>query len=228
MKTPFCSFWILSVLLLFGFSLALELAVRDFAPGLNEDDFLFALAASKPIADENGGTIQTAFSGAFPGLVGQGQAAVLATLNRCGLILPHTHPRATEIDFITQGNFLICFVDTKGKTFCQIVKQGDVFIIPESLLHFQLNIGDGVAQFVGGFNNENPGVEANNFIFAVDDALIAATLNVKEADVRRIRGYLPAAPALVQECLEPGGVQRILNRVFSAKPPSGPNYASYR
>ncbi|GAB2300296.1 hypothetical protein Dimus_034332 [Dionaea muscipula] len=82
-----------------------------------------------------------------------------------GLNPLHTHPRATEVLNVVQGTLYVGFVTSNlqngGNTFfSKVLNQGDVFVFPQGLIHFQLNIGKIPAIAIAALSSQNPGVIA--------------------------------------------------------------------
>ncbi|KAK9098969.1 hypothetical protein Syun_026014 [Stephania yunnanensis] len=77
-----------------------------------------------------------------------------------GLNPPHTHPRATEIIVVLEGSLYIGFVtsNTENHLITKVLIQGDVFVLPVGLIHFQLNVGNTSAVAFAGLSGQNPGV----------------------------------------------------------------------
>ncbi|XP_038877588.1 germin-like protein subfamily 1 member 17 [Benincasa hispida] len=72
---------------------------------------------------------------------------------------PHTHPRATEILVVVEGTLLVGFVTSNpNKLFTKVLKEGDVFVFPIGLIHFQFNVGHTPALAFAGLSSQNPGV----------------------------------------------------------------------
>ncbi|KAK9691768.1 hypothetical protein RND81_09G218400 [Saponaria officinalis] len=88
-----------------------------------------------------------------------------------GLISPHTHPRATEVFTVLDGTIYVGFVTSNqanggNKLFTKVLNKGDVFVFPQGLIHFQLNIGKTPAVAFSGLSSQNPGVvTVSNAVF---------------------------------------------------------------
>ncbi|KAK9691725.1 hypothetical protein RND81_09G214700 [Saponaria officinalis] len=88
-----------------------------------------------------------------------------------GLISPHTHPRATEVFTVLEGTIYVGFVTSNqasggNKLFTKVLNEGDVFVFPQGLIHFQLNIGKTAAIGFSGLSSQNPGViTVSNAVF---------------------------------------------------------------
>ncbi|XP_059313467.1 putative germin-like protein 2-1 [Lycium ferocissimum] len=92
-----------------------------------------------------------------------------------GVNPPHVHPRATEILVVIEGKLYVGFVlsnpgpNMKNKLFTKILHQGDVFVFPIGLIHFQFNVGKNKAVALAGLSSQNPGViTIANAVFGSD------------------------------------------------------------
>ncbi|XP_050376720.1 germin-like protein subfamily 3 member 4 [Argentina anserina] len=94
----------------------------------------------------------------FPGLNTLGLSIARTDLRVDGLVRLHSHPRASEMFFVSKGIVLAGFIDTLNQPFQTILKEGDVFVFPRGLLHFCLNAGYDIATGLSVFNSQNPGV----------------------------------------------------------------------
>lgn len=56
----------------------------------------------------------------FAAIVGHGVAMTVGFIGPCGINLPHTHPRATEINFIVSGQFMAGFFQENGVLPCTL------------------------------------------------------------------------------------------------------------
>ncbi|KAK0599199.1 hypothetical protein LWI29_003156 [Acer saccharum] len=123
------------------------------------DDFTFS-GLNTPSATNNllgaNATLLTADN--FPGLNTLGMAIARADFAPGGVIPPHIHPRGTELVLVQKGTFYVGFVDSNNTLFGKILYPGDVFVIPQGLNHFQVNIGKTDGVIFASFNSQNPGV----------------------------------------------------------------------
>ncbi|XP_059666631.1 putative germin-like protein 2-1 [Cornus florida] len=76
-----------------------------------------------------------------------------------GINPPHTHPRASEILTVLEGTLYVGFVTSnqENRLITRILREGDAFVFPEGLIHFQKNMGL-KAVAVAAFSSQNPGV----------------------------------------------------------------------
>ncbi|KAF5177177.1 Germin-like protein [Thalictrum thalictroides] len=77
-----------------------------------------------------------------------------------GLNPPHTHPRATEALVVLEGTLYVGFVTSnpENRLISKVLYEGDVFVFPQGLIHFQFNIGKTKAVAFAGLGSQNPGV----------------------------------------------------------------------
>ncbi|XP_044482150.1 germin-like protein subfamily 1 member 17 [Mangifera indica] len=96
----------------------------------------------------------------IPGLNTLGISAARLDFAPYGEVSPHTHPRATEILVVLEGTLLVGFItsDSNHTLFTKVLNQGDVFVFPIGLIHFQVNIGKTNALAFSSLNSQNPGV----------------------------------------------------------------------
>lgn len=69
----------------------------------------------------------------------------------------HTHPRGTELLYLIKGQLDVGLVDTSNKLYTQTLQEGDVFVFPKGLLHYQINLSPNVARAISAFSSSNPG-----------------------------------------------------------------------
>ncbi|KAI3814504.1 hypothetical protein L1987_14144 [Smallanthus sonchifolius] len=77
-----------------------------------------------------------------------------------GIIPPHTHPRATEILTVLEGQIQVGFVTSnpENRHFSKVLNKGDVFVFPVNLVHYQRNVGNTYAVAIVALSSQNPGV----------------------------------------------------------------------
>jgi quercetin dioxygenase-like cupin family protein len=94
----------------------------------------------------------------FPGLNTLGLLIARTDIDVDGLVTVHSHPRASEMLYVSNGVITAGFIDTRNKLFLKDLGEGDVFVFPRGLLHFCFNIGYELATVFSVFNSQNPGV----------------------------------------------------------------------
>ncbi|XP_016488027.1 germin-like protein 11-1 [Nicotiana tabacum] len=103
----------------------------------------------------------------FAGLNTLALSVARTDLDIDGVVMPHAHPRASEMMFVGKGVVIAGFIDTKSQVFQKTLKEGDVFIVPRGLLHYSLNSGFEFATVYSVLSSQNPGV------VSISDAMFA-------------------------------------------------------
>lgn len=129
---------------------------------VTSSDFKFSglAAPGNTSASRLGAAVTPAFAAQFPGLNTLGIAVARVDFAPGGLNPPHSHPRATELLFLVQGELDVGFVSSNGNAFFrQTIHAGDLFVFPRGLLHYQKNIGTTAAWAIAALNSQNPGAQ---------------------------------------------------------------------
>jgi Cupin len=161
-----------------------------------------------------GGSIVAATGGTFPALIGRQSAAALFTLNPCGLVIPHTHPRSNEFIIVTEGTVFTQFLTESGSILISnnlTLYSGTIF--PQGSIHLEFNPTCQKSVFTAGFNDNDPGTSAiaANFL-TFNQELIGAALGgdqvVSGQDLATIEAGIPPATVIaVADCLAACGLQ---------------------
>ncbi|KAK8952400.1 putative germin-like protein 2-1 [Platanthera zijinensis] len=125
------------------------------------NDFLFrGLNQPGNTANQLGSKVTPVFVQQLPGLNTLGVAAARIDFAAGGLNPPHTHPRATELLVVIKGTLYVGFVTSNpdNKLFTKVLYEGDAFVFPQGLIHFQFNIGKTYAVALVSFGSQNPGL----------------------------------------------------------------------
>lgn len=94
----------------------------------------------------------------FPGLNTLGLSIARTDIDVDGRVMAHSHPRASEMLYVSNGAVTVGFIDTRNKLFLKGLGEGDVFVFPRGLLHFCFNVGYELATVFSVLNSQNPGV----------------------------------------------------------------------
>ncbi|KAA8499922.1 Germin-like protein 1-2 [Porphyridium purpureum] len=114
--------------------------------------------------------------------------AIVNLLKPGSLNLAHTHPRASEIVYVTKGIVRLgisCPAEEYG--YPPFIKEFDIpqdgfGFVPQSCLHFEVNVGYGEAQFVAFFDHHDPGVVTfPQALWALDKYVDKALLKLEYA-----------------------------------------------
>ncbi|KAJ9551793.1 hypothetical protein OSB04_015838 [Centaurea solstitialis] len=125
------------------------------------EDFLFSGLQVPGNTDNAVGSNVTAVTVAqLPGLNTLGISLARIDFAPGGINPPHEHPRASEILTVIEGTLLVGFVTSnpENRLFTQELKEGDVFVFPQGLIHFQSNTGKCNALAIAALSSQNPGV----------------------------------------------------------------------
>ncbi|KAF5809929.1 hypothetical protein HanRHA438_Chr04g0173201 [Helianthus annuus] len=184
-----------------------DVCVADLASGvklngfecksnISADDFFFAGLAKPGLTNNTfGATVTPASVLQITGLNTLGVSMARIDYAPGGLNPPHTHPRATEIVFVLEGELDVGFITTENKLFSKTIKEGEIFTFPRGLIHFQINNGKVPAAVIAAFNSQLPGTQrVANAVFAssptVEDVVLTKTFQVGTKEVEKIKSRL--------------------------------------
>ncbi|KAJ7117674.1 RmlC-like cupin domain-containing protein [Mycena epipterygia] len=159
-----------------------------------------------------GGHTVTATSGTFAAVVDNGVAMTIGFLGPCAMNTPHTHPRATEINFSVNGTLRTGILTENGARFIvNELSPGMMTVFPQGAIHFEMNTGCKPAMFVAAFNNEDPGVlsVAQRF-FGLPPDIVQATLgDIGLLEFEELAAMIPDNVAVgTDACLKACGLTR--------------------
>ncbi|KAL6552312.1 hypothetical protein OROHE_007676 [Orobanche hederae] len=157
------------------------------------DDFFFN-GIAKPGATNNsmGSLVTGANVQKIPGLNTLGVSLARIDYAPDGLNPPHTHPRATEVVFVLEGELDVGFITTANVLFAKTIRKGDVFAFPKGLVHYQKNNGKSPAAVISAFDSQLPGTQSiAATLFAaspeVPDNVLTKALQVGNKEVQKIK-----------------------------------------
>ncbi|GLJ36190.1 hypothetical protein SUGI_0726300 [Cryptomeria japonica] len=168
--------------------------LTDFATGLKRFT-LRDLFTNGDVTVDSGGVRAATTVDRFPATKSQGLQYVRFKMVPCGVNLPHTHPRATEmLTLISGGPLQVGFVDTQGEAFIDILHPGDVTIFPRGTMHFELNVGFEEADYISALNSQNPGVMTSSMsIMKLPLRTVATAFNVTTKTVKKLDSMIYAS-----------------------------------
>ncbi|KAI0069312.1 RmlC-like cupin [Artomyces pyxidatus] len=180
---------------------------------LQDSDLLFNfLAPPSGVTTGSGGHTVAATSGNFPGVVGNGVSMTIGFLGPCGMNTPHTHPRATEINFSLNTTLRGGVLVENGARFIDVeIAPGSATVFPQGAIHFEMNPSCEPAMFVAGFNNEDPGVQqVGQRYFGLPPDIVGAALGgLGVTEILGLESKIPDNVAYgVDECLQRCGITR--------------------
>ncbi|KAI3417865.1 Germin-like protein [Psidium guajava] len=163
---------------------------------ITASDFAFeGLAKPGTINSSVGSLVTNANVEKIPGLNTLGISMARIDYAPGGLNPPHTHPRATEIVFVLEGKLDVGFITTGNKLTSKTIKQGEVFVFPRGLVHFQKNNGDKAAAVLSAFNSQLPGTQSIAITLftatpAVPDDVLTKAFQVGTKEINKIKTKL--------------------------------------
>ncbi|KAJ7235635.1 hypothetical protein B0H12DRAFT_1141390 [Mycena haematopus] len=159
-----------------------------------------------------GGKIVTANSATFPAVIGTRSAMAIGTLDPCSMNTPHTHPRATEMQFSVNGTIRTGMITENGGRFVMTsLPPGSMTIFPQGSIHFQVNDGCEPLLFASSFNSEDPGVlqVAQRFLGLPPDIVGATLGGLGVVEVAGLESQIPDNVAIATDsCLKRCGLTR--------------------
>ncbi|KAL6964550.1 hypothetical protein U1Q18_035601 [Sarracenia purpurea var. burkii] len=162
----------------------------------NASDFFFEGIANPGLTNNTlGATVTQSNVGQIPGLNTLGVSLARIDYAPGGLNPPHTHPRATEIVFVLYGELDVGFITTANVLVSKSIKQGEVFVFPKALVHFQKNNGKEPAAVIAAFNSQLAGTQAiAATLFTskppVPDNVLGIAFQISTEEVENIRSKL--------------------------------------
>ncbi|KAF7818044.1 rhicadhesin receptor-like [Senna tora] len=177
-----------------------EIKVNGFvckdASKVNASDF-FSDILAKPGATNNtfGSLVTGANVQKIPGLNTLGVSLSRIDYAPGGLNPPHTHPRATEMVFVLEGELDVGFITTSNQLISKHIMKGEIFVFPKGLVHFQKNNGEVVASVIAAFNSQLPGTQSiATTLFAatppVPDNVLTKAFQIGTKEVEKIKSRL--------------------------------------
>ncbi|XP_044429694.1 germin-like protein 5-1 [Triticum aestivum] len=155
------------------------------------EDFLFG-GLDKPGGKTSKRFGFTANQVQIPGLNTLGESHVRLDVVPGGVFPVHYHPRAAETALVLEGSVYFGFVSSypDNKLYAKVLRKGDVFAVPQGLVHFLYNNGSAPATLYASLSSQNPGlVLLGNLLFtgALPDDLVAKTLLTDAHTVQTIK-----------------------------------------
>ncbi|KAK3415930.1 nectarin-1 [Eucalyptus grandis] len=177
---------------------ASEVKVNGFAckATFNATDFSSEALAKPGLTNNSMGSLVTAANvQKIPGLNTLGVSLSRIDYAPDGLNPPHTHPRATEIVFVLEGELDVGFITTANVLVSKSIKKGEIFVFPRGLVHFQKNNGKVPAAVIAAFNSQLPGTQSiAATLFAatppVPDHVLTKAFQVGTKEVEKIKSRL--------------------------------------
>ncbi|KAK8706057.1 hypothetical protein V6N13_049635 [Hibiscus sabdariffa] len=177
--------------------------LSDFVvpPGMNLtllDGNFFTYTGMRPLFNSDpptNFTVTKASMAEFPALNGQSVSYAVLQYPAGSVNPPHTHPRATELLFLTYGVLEVGFVDTTNKLFTQSLQAGDMFVFPKGLVHYQFNSAkNDMAIAVSAFGSAAAGtvsVPSTVLGTGIDDVILAKSFKTDVDTIQKLKAGFP-------------------------------------
>jgi len=182
---------------------------------LNDSDFVFSFVDPPAGSGEStglGGRTVAASASNFPALIGNDMAATVGFLGPCAMNTPHTHPRATEFNFVTNGTLTGGLLSENGAKFIiNKIPAGSATIFPMGAIHFEFNNDCEPSTFAAFFNDVDPGVLqlAQRFFGLPPDIVDASLGGIGVMEVAGLADLIPDNIILgLDECVKRCGITR--------------------
>ena len=160
---------------------------------IGANDFFFAGLANPNFPNNTLGSLVTAANvEKIPGLNTLGVSMSRIDYAVGGVNPPHTHPRASEIAFVLEGELEVGFFTTSNVLISKRIKKGEIFVFPKGLLHFQKNIGKTRASAITAFDSQFSGTQSiATTLFAASPAIpndvLSKAFQIHPREVERIK-----------------------------------------
>jgi len=175
-------------------------------------DWLFDFTSGLGTTSSAGGNVTVASVANFPALFANGMAMAVAQIGPCGMNTPHTHPRATEILYLVNGEMETGFIEENGARFVNnALTKGQGMLFPQGSIHYQINTGCDPLLFVAALSDEDPGTTqiAQRFFGLPPDVIQATLGDVGLQEVTNLTTGIPDNMAIgVDRCLKKCGLTR--------------------
>ena len=156
---------------------------------ITSDDFSFHGFVAGNTNNSFKAAVTTATVTNFPALIGLGISLLRIDLDQGGLAPMHTHPDATELLSVVEGEITAGFL-TPTSFYSKVLKPGDIFVFPQGTLHFAVNSGKGKATAFGAFSSENPTTHVLDILLFANKLpsdLVAQTTLLDLAQVKKLK-----------------------------------------
>ncbi|KZP23935.1 RmlC-like cupin [Athelia psychrophila] len=178
---------------------------------LKDEDLVFDfLTATSGVVTGAAGHTVAVSSVNFPAVVGNGVAMTIGFLGPCAINTPHTHPRATEINFSVNGTLRTGLLTENGARFIvNDLPAGSATVFPMGAIHFEMNTECMPSTFVAAFNGEDPGVDslAQRYFGLPVDIVGAAMGGLGVTQIEGLEAKIPDNVAVgTAECLKRCGL----------------------
>ncbi|XP_074284404.1 auxin-binding protein ABP19a-like [Silene latifolia] len=155
---------------------------------LTADDFVFSSLGVPGDTSTNifKSTATAAVDNTFLALNGLGLSMFRLDIGVGGVIPIHTH-RVSELILVIEGTIIAGFIGSDNTAYHKTLKKGDIMIFPQSLLHFQVNVGKKPALAFVSLNSPNPGFQTVATSLAANDLPTNVIEKITLLDAKQVK-----------------------------------------
>jgi oxalate decarboxylase len=122
---------------------------------IRSNPYIIDLGATDPQVRTPGGIARLGSNPYFPILLGI--SVFVLDLEPSGIIEPHTHPNAAELNYVIEGKVRFTILGPKGEIETNEMVKGQVFFVPVGYFHYLENSDNSKTGSVASFfSNESP------------------------------------------------------------------------
>ena len=134
--------------------------------------------------------LTSAIDATFPGLNGLDLAMGRLDIGVGGVVPLHSH-RVSELSIVIEGAIVSGFIGADNTPYYKKLNKWDMIIVPRSLLHFIVNVGDSPALVLASLNSANPGLQVFDtalFGNSLPSSIIEKITLIDEEEVKKLKG----------------------------------------
>ncbi|XP_062149552.1 auxin-binding protein ABP19a-like [Alnus glutinosa] len=131
-----------------------------------------------------------AFTEQFPGVNGLGISLGRADFAPGGVAPLHSHPGVTELVHVVRGTITAGFISSANKVYSKTLKEGDIMVLPQGLLHFVVNTGGIPAEAYFSMSSASPGIQTLDLALFGNNLpteLVAATSFLDITQIKKLK-----------------------------------------
>jgi hypothetical protein len=161
----------------------------------------------------NGGKQVSAKETTFPALSGIPQTLTMITLEPCGMLPPHVHPRGSEFVFVLEGNLTTQFFPESGApVVTNQLSPYTATVFPQGSIHANFNPSCNETKFITSFPTSDAGIEQAAGLFEFNDELVTSALGGEAIFSEKELAAVRTRPKIVgqfssEECLQKCGLK---------------------
>lgn len=154
---------------------------------LTVDDFVFSgFGVAGNTSNIFGVAVTSAIDLTFPALNGLGISMSRLDIGVGGVVPIHSH-RVSELILVIEGKIIAGFISSEDKVYYKTLNKGDIMIFPQSLLHFQVNVGKTPAVAFVSLNSASPNFQTTTTSLFANDLPTNVIEKITLLDVGQVK-----------------------------------------